>query len=447
MYQCRWVDRGVLMEMYPEKVSEIVIVNSSAPDHARLRDRGLADQVMVWEGWHLPDAPLTERVSSEARGDESWDTYRDRLADSKMGRHVISVDGHTLLDEPWTLPRFPFTFFFSKPPRRGFWPNGMAERVYGYQCKIYDLLEMIFDNVATHGNLKVYLPEGSHIVDSDLDDEPGGVVFYAGNRKPEFGPQLVVPPEVYALLWQLASRIFSQEGQSELASHGEIPTGMAGASGAALRTITGISTGRDMMAGLNWDDAHQDMAELDLLLSDQASAVDREFSSLYIGKHNGAWMAKRQRWADAAGDGEFIIQMESTADTPRTLPGKLAMFGELEERGIPTQEETMKAIQLESVDRILELRTAGRRVVEAALDSIVEDGVYEAPEPFFPLPICRDLGLAYYAIAKSTDHESQEMLIQWINETEALIKSMAPPAPEGAPPPAAEPPMPAEGGM
>jgi len=180
------------------------------------------------------------------------------------------------------------------------------------------------------------------------------------------------------------------------------------------------------------------MAELDLLLSGQAAKIDPDFSSLYIGKHNGSWMSKRQRWTDVAGDGEYVIQMESTADTPRTLQGKLATFGELEERGIPTQEETMKAVQLESVDRILELRTAGRRVVEYALDRIVEDGTYVAPEPFFPLEICRDLGLAYYAIAVETGHESQELLIQWINETEALIQSMAPDVPpeaaQGAPP-------------
>jgi hypothetical protein len=208
-YQCRWADRGVLMEQYPDRASEILIANSSSPDHMRMRDRGLADQVMVWEGWHLPDAPLTDDATVGPRGDESWDTYLDRLAESKMGRHVVAIDGHTLLDEPWTLPRFPFVYFFSKPPRRGFWPTGMAERVYGYQCKIYDILEMILDNVATHGNLKVYLPEGSHLLDSDLDDEPGGVVQYTGGRKPEFGPQLVVPPEIYALLWQLASRIFA----------------------------------------------------------------------------------------------------------------------------------------------------------------------------------------------------------------------------------------------
>jgi len=445
LYHCEPVDRGVAIALYPDCEEDILAAGMSSPQPWNKTDAD-TDQITIWEGWHLPDGPTLTKKMQKRQPDESWEQYQKRLESAKWGRHVVCVEGKTIVDEPWTLPRFPFVFFFSKPPRRGFWPQSMAERLYGYQAKIWDLAEMIFDNIATHGNLKMFMPEGSSLYASDMDNEPGGTFYFTGQRKPEFGPQMMVPPEVYSLLWQLVGRSFQQEGQSELHAHGEVPTGMAGASGTALRTITGIATGRDMVAGLNWDDAHKNMAELDLMLCGQAAESDPSFSALYIGKHDGAWMSKRMRWVDVDQGGEYVINMESTADTPRTLSGKLAMFGELEERGIPTVEESMKAVQLESVDRILELRTAGRRSVEWALDQIVETGEYIAPEPFMPLTVARDLGLSYYAIALRENHPAQELLVQWINETEAWLKKMAAemaPQQEMMPPPGPGP----EGGL
>jgi hypothetical protein len=35
------------------------------------------------------------------------------------------------------------------------------------------------------------------------------------------------------------------------------------------------------------------------------------------------------------------------------------------------------------------------------------------------------LGLSYYAIALRENHPAQELLVQWINETEAWLKKMA----------------------
>jgi hypothetical protein len=233
-----------------------------------------------------------------------------------------------------------------------------------------------------------------------------------------------------------------------MASHGDIPQGMAGASGVALRTASDINSGRQIDQGYLWDSWHKDVAELDMMVARDLSRSDPGFSALYLGKEDGQWQAREMRFADVDPKrSRFCVQAWASADIPQTPAGKLAYFGELEQRGYVTPEESMANFDVPGVDRTLSLRTSGRRAVEWAIEGILDRGEYTAPEPFMPLQTALEVGQQQYLISLQEEvaEERLEMLRQWILDCQELLAAAAGPPPGAMPPPEmGAPPMPGE---
>ena len=90
LYQQKAIPAEVLAARFPQRKHRAAIqaaVGSSTIASTEPAMVTVTDLVPVWEAWHLPSSPTT-----------------------KDGKHVICLEGHTLLIEPWTLDRFPFAF-------------------------------------------------------------------------------------------------------------------------------------------------------------------------------------------------------------------------------------------------------------------------------------------------------------------------------------------------
>lgn len=395
LFQLRYVDRAMLMEQFPEHRD--IIANASRDS---ILDHGVgwevnSDQLLVREAWHLPSGP-----------------------DAEDDRHVIALREGTLLDEGWTLGRFPFAVLTWLPALRGFHGTSIVDNVYGIQVQINDICEMIADNAANHGHHRVYVPTGSIVnTASDFDDNPDTIIEYSGDRPPTVVMSQVIQPDVYRFLMDLVQQAFATLGLGQMFARGQNELGSA-ASGAAQRIAREIQVSRQAMPGEAWDDWHLDVADLDMRLAKQLADEDPNYAVLHVQRRWGQTTAKRIRFWDAFENEEYEMRAFPTNSLPETPAGKLAMVGELEDRGYIDGDAAMDLLAIPDLDREVALRTAGIRMVEWALERIVDDGVYFAPEPHMPLQFGLRRAREVYCLAVQDEiaEDRLGMLRQFVDE-------------------------------
>src|SRR5262249_21243201 len=140
------------------------------PDDGEWNFSMTADQILVTEAWHL----------AERRGGK--------------GRHVVCIQGFTLLDEEWEGP-FPFAFMRWSEPVAGFFGVGLAEELIGIQNTINKLLlEIQRGQHLISGHWLV--ESGSKVTASQINNDLASIVKYAGVM-PQYNAPAIIAPEVY----------------------------------------------------------------------------------------------------------------------------------------------------------------------------------------------------------------------------------------------------------
>ena len=106
LVQRKYLDRSVALDMWGDDEAAVKAISKSGPAERDLPGRDhLADQIEVFEGWHLPS------------GKKATD-----------GKHVICVEGGILFSEAWERDHFPFAGYTIEQPIAGWHGIGFAER-------------------------------------------------------------------------------------------------------------------------------------------------------------------------------------------------------------------------------------------------------------------------------------------------------------------------------
>jgi len=411
--QRRAVDRDCLSALYPSKSRDIDEAGSSTEDDGYQRT---SDQVLVTEAWHLPSAPSADD-----------------------GRHIICVDTCTLLDEP--CDAFPFAFLRWQPPARGFWQTGLVDDLVGIQIAINDLIIFVLESIGLMSSSKILVNNASGVNDSDFTDEIGKVIRYNGAVPPQYMiPNIVVPGEVYQQIELMQQRAFARAGLSQMSAASQTPAGLD-ASGRAIRVRSDVDTARHVLAGRAWERFHVSTSELDLQAGARLFEENPDFSTVHVGRKYGSFVAQSVAFKDVApSDTKFVIRPYPAALLPEDPAGKLATLAEMEDRGYITPEQSIDMLDAPELETTIALKSAGLRVIDMAIDSILNDGAYLAPERYWPLAMCIDRAQARYCLAEQdldVNDERLALLRAFIDEAFALVKAIqAENAPAPAPGPA-----------
>jgi hypothetical protein len=130
IYQRMHMDRWVALDKFAmgadgeyddELALKIIDAKQLEGEDYDLGDASDGDQITVYEAWHLPSSPK-----------------------AKDGRHVIWIQGCTLVDEEWEDPTFPFIFMKFGTPLAGFWGCSAVARLMPAQSA-YDKLTQRID--------------------------------------------------------------------------------------------------------------------------------------------------------------------------------------------------------------------------------------------------------------------------------------------------------------
>lgn len=413
LYEFSLVERSVLMELFPEKKSEIEFAMQAYPTH----DGGeptVSDQVMVVEGWHLKSGKK-----------------------AKDGMHIIACSECELLKEDFDKDDFPYVFLHYSKRLLGAWGQGIPEQLMGTQSNINKLMITIDESINIVGVPKVFVEEGSKVVNSHLDSRIGTIVKFRGT-KPIYETPPCVAPELYERLDKLIQYAYQQVGVSALSAAAQKPAGLN--SGEAIRNYDDLQSDRFASLAKKYEQFYTDLAYQIIDLAKDICKREGKYQTVYPNK-NGTKQVDLPKM-DLLKD-DFVIQCYTTSSLPRDPAGRLQKVTEMIQAGMITLAEGRRLLDFPDLESEEKLVNAAEERILQQLDKIVEDGEYVGPDTFTDLAMANTRVVQYYNLYMQCklEEDKAQMLRDYFIAVQTLKAAATPPAPiaPGQPPSQANP--------
>jgi hypothetical protein len=408
MIQLKLMDRVKLVAQNPKALKTILDTPQSYPDNAPDTGRTTADQVMVVEGWKLPNGP-----DPEAHGYVS-------------GRHTIATVNGVILDEPWDKPKFPFVFMNYSDPFLGFFGQGLATQLFGTQLTLNRILYTIARAITLVGVPRVFIEQSSKVVKAHQNNEVGTIVTFSGT-KPSYEVAPCNAPELYSERDKLIQYGFQQCGVSAMQATSQKPEGLN--SGAAIRSYDDISTDRFAALSKRYDNVFVDLA---YLIADTAKDIaEREgkYQTVYPNKDG---TKEIDLPAMKFLKDPFVIQCFTESSLPRSPAGRIQTVTEMVQSGMLTLKEGRRLMRTpQDLEANEQLDNASEERIFQILDNIVETGKYTEPDMFMDLDLANELVVKYVNLylAAKLEESKADMLRDFFTQVQTLKQAAIPPAP------------------
>jgi len=408
LHQTKPIHREILKEMFPDEegASRIRQAIDSAEAVSRPEKNGLVDMIEVVESWHLPSGK-----------------------DATDGRHTICIQNETLLDEEWNHESFPFIFFRWNKPILGFFGEGLAAELIGIQLEINMMLLRIKEALELMAVPRIFLEEGSNVNSSHINDEIGGIIKYRGTQ-PTAVTWQGMNQETYNHLEYLYKKAFEISGISQLSASSKKPAGLD--SGVAIREYQDIETERFAVVASAYQKFYLDVAKLTIAIQREIAEKDPKLSVRVKEKK----FMTTIKWKEVdLDDDKYIMQVFPTNFLPKTPEGKLQFVQELIQSGFIDPDWALSLLDFPDLEGFFNLKTSAIDDTLQILDRIIEDEEYTAPEVYMNLHLSMGMAQGAYLRAKTdgTSDISLEYLQRFIDDCQALLEQMNPPAPTPQP--------------
>ncbi len=415
--QLKLMDREKLFYTTDDKKAKQVIENTpnSFPDNSADSGRTASDQIMVIEGWHLPQGQMLKDGKTE------W---------MQEGRHSICTVEGTIRDEVWTKPKFPFVFFNYSDPWLGYFGQGIGTQLFGTQISLQRILYTISRAITLVGVPRVFIDQSSKIVKSHNNNEVGVIITYSGT-KPSYEVAPCNAPELYSERDKLIQYGFQETGVSAMQATSQKPEGLD--SGAAIRSYDDIATDRFASISKKYDNV---FVELAYQITDVAKDIAEKYGKYETVYPNKDGTKEIDLPAMEFLKDPFVIKCFTESSLPRTPAGRMATVTEQVQAGMLTLREGRRLLKFPDLEQNEQLDNASEERIFKILDAIVEDGKYEEPDPFMDLNLAIELTVKYYNLymAAKLEEDKAEMLRNFFKQCLALQQAaMPPPALAGMP--------------
>lgn len=415
LFQKKYVNREQLVSMFPDSEEQIHAATEGSMEDGWGQD-STADQVVVVEGWHLPNTP-----------------------ESKDGRHVIFIEGHTLLDEEYKDAEFPFVFIRWNTRRRGFWGAGLIEDLAGIQLEINRLLQKIQKIFHLLAVPRIYVEQGSKVNKAYFNSLIGCVVPYVG-VKPDISSQQTINPEIFQHLERLYAKAFEIAGISQDTAAGAVPSGLDEASGIALLRFSESQTTRFALAVQAWEEAHCEAARLTVSCGKQLSKLVKGYTPV---ASKDRFTIATVKWSEIDMERDsYVLKVYPASSLPDTPSGRIKFLSGMQGLGVANDPATIaRLLDFPDLEAEFGLDRAASEDIDRQVELMLDEGKFEPPEPF------QDLNLALKKVQSSylkarcdgVPDERLEMLREYMNICQNMIiaaqpQPMALPNEAGVPP-------------
>ncbi len=248
----------------------------------------------------------------------------------------------------------------------------------------------------------------------------------------------------------LSKRPSDITGQSGMVTHAELPPGLDGGSGKAVRAWK--DTNAENLVSQSRED-ERDVVDTMWQLFDLTEEIHEE--SKGTGKKYIVRVEKRADGRSAIEDIDYAkVRMDKSEFTLRTFPtsylastpsDRWAQVSEMAEKGLFSQDEVLTLLDFPDVQRVLNLRNSPRRTVERIVEMLLDpdfDGTV-VPESAMNLDLCVAIGTLAYLEAKWIDKAKETETARLLEFTMAAraLRDKGEPTQGAGPQPGSQDPM------
>jgi Bacteriophage head to tail connecting protein len=397
LYQRKYIPRAVLRDMYPKFTFQIDSAPSGISELGYTRT--VSDMVEVWEAWHLPTSK-----------------------DADDGCHAIAIEGATLFQEKYKMPRFPFAFFHWSPRLAGFYGSGLAEELTGIQLEINKMLMTIQQAQHLMANPQVWLEMSNKVNSAKVSNLIGGINYYMG-QPPFYVTPAAMPSEYYQHLQDLYRKAFEITGTSMMSATAKKPSGLDAA--VALREYQDIESERFMSVALCYEKFYLNIAEI--VYAELDSLLDEGIDVSVKANSNKAY--QKLKWSDVRlKPDSYTKRVFPVSLLPTTPQGKLQKVQELIQSGLMPREEGLAELDFPDTEHWINRATAHVNVLEKYIDAMLE-GEMRVPEPFMNLQLAQRMVQNAYlqAINDGAPEDVIAALQAFMDQVDAMLAPPPPP--------------------
>lgn len=406
LIQLKLMDREKLLAASPKKAEPVIDrTPQSYPDNSSDSGRTVGDQVMVVEGWRLPNGP-----DKEAPG-------------YIPGRHSICTVEGKIFDEEWNKGNFPFVFFNYSDPWLGYFGQGIGTQLFGTQISLQRILYTISRAITLVGVPRIFIDQSSKVVKSHNNNEIGVIITYSGT-KPSYEVAPCNAPELYSERDKLIQYGFQETGVSAMQATSQKPEGLD--SGAAIRSYDDIATDRFASISKKYDNV---FVELAYQITDVAKEIAEKYGSYETVYPNKDGTKEIDLPAMKFLKDPFVIKCFTESSLPRTPAGRMQSVTEQVQAGMLTLREGRRLLRFPDLEQNEQLDNASEERIFKILDEIVEEGKYTEPDAFMDLQLAIELVVKYYNLymAAKLEEDKAEMLREFFKQCLALQQLATPP--------------------
>lgn len=408
VHEIRIVDKDVLKQKYPAFAQQI--------EESRLAD--LPYFVDNYEANHRLCA-VVESYKVATKITENG------IEVVKHGKHFIGISTATFLWEEYKHTKIPYERIQYVPNAIGYFSKGVAELITGHQVEINRTLKRISRAMNLMSSPSIFVDFMSEIVDTHFNNDVGSIIKYK-NQPPIYNTPVGISPTVIDWFLTVYQKAFEEVGLSQLTAQSQKPAGLD--SGKALREYNDIESERYAEVAQNWEQLHLDLADAIILHSQEVAEQGGPTIVLSPEKFGALKIDFKKIKLKGS---EYIMQVYPTSMLPKTPAGRLAYVQEMLGAQLLTPEEGLQLLEFPDTAELIENKNAYIDDIRYTAQQIIEDSIYNPPEPYQKL----EYGIAYmnslYLKMKTRNlpTEKLDLLQKWINDALSLQENMMSPPP------------------
>lgn len=370
LHRVKYCDRDTVIAQFPDHKEYLLTANPTAPQD--IGGSGTAAQLItITESWHL-------RSGKKA----------------KDGLHVICCGDEVLFKEEWDKDYFPFVQLNYSKRLLGWFGQGICERLQNIQGEINRNMMLVQRSFWMGGSFKVLLENGSKVVSQHINNDVGSIIHYTGTP-PQYITPPTIQPEIISYIDALIDKAYRQEGISQMSAAGTRPAGEL--SGKALREMNNNEQDRFMQIQQAVEDFYLELAHQ---MIEIAKDIYKRKGSFKVTFPSTKFM-ETVDWKDINLEAdEYVLKAFPTSSLPDDPAGKLQTIQEYMQAGLISPMAGRRLMAMPDVEMSDNLANAAEDLLHKIIEGILDDGKYEAPEPFYDLQLAKTLSLQYYNYAK-----------------------------------------------
>jgi hypothetical protein len=398
-------DRGVLADMFPE--SETAIMSAPPPSNigaTRLTDAYNPQAVRVCEAWAIGTA-------------------------DSPGRHHISIEGHTLLDEEWTASTFPVPILRFYAPPVGFYPVSLAKLILPIQRELEFTAVKLQQTFKLMSHAHFIVAPGVEFTTEQMTNEPGTIWRANPGQIQPFAPPSVAQ-DLYRYFTDLGPMMTEMSGASAMSVANQKPGGVT--SGIAIQTLDDVEAEGFLAMHRAWTDWHIQIAKLAIDAAARVAEDDPKFAVRIVGKSRASVM----RWREVAMDeDDYAIRVMPISQFARDLASRIDQAEKLLQLGAIGIPEFREVLDLADLQAQNDMDLSDQHIIDRNIEAILARQMPVIAEPFDNLAMIVARGAKAYNLARLEDADpvSLELLRRYITSAQDLTQAMQPPPPPAAP--------------